>query len=186
MPRESRWCSKSLAITRFATLRTAPLALLAFLAALFAAQAEAQEARENASGLPVPRFVSLKTAPVNLRGGPGQDHEVRWVYVRKGLPLEIIAEYDVWRRVRDASGATGWIHKQMLDGQRMALIVGEGNAALREAPRADAGIVAYGAPGLVAQLDECGEAWCRIEAKGYAGWVERTRIFGILAGETIR
>lgn len=164
--------------------RKAPLVLIVLLSA--AAASFAQEARESASGLPVPRFVSLKTAPVNMRSGPGQDHEVRWVYVRKGLPLEVIAEYDVWRRVRDAFGATGWIHQQMLDGRRMAMIVGEGNAALREAPRSDAGIVAYGAPGLVGRIEECGEAFCRIEAKGYAGWIERSRIFGVLADETIR
>ena len=153
---------------------------------LFRSVQSADTAHPSVSGLPVPRFVSLKTSPVNMRGGPGEDHEVRWVYVRKGLPLEIIAEYDVWRRVRDADGTTGWIHKQMLDGRRTALVIGTENASLREKPNENAGIVAYGAPGLVAQLDECGEKWCRIEAKGYAGWVKREILWGILPGETIR
>jgi SH3-like domain-containing protein len=77
------------------------------------------------AGLALPRFVSLRSDEVNLRTGPGTNYPVEWVYVRRGLPVEIIAEFDNWRKVRDIEGTVGWIHKSLLSGKRMAVILGE-------------------------------------------------------------
>jgi SH3-like domain-containing protein len=141
--------------------------------------------RPGASGLPVPRWVSLKASKVNLRDGPSLDHPVRWVYVREGLPVEIIAEYEVWRRIRDADGTMGWVHKAMLDGRRTVLVRGGDNAALREEPAEAAGIVAYAAPGVIAKLEACAGDWCEVKADNYEGWVRRDRLWGVYPTETV-
>jgi SH3-like domain-containing protein len=74
------------------------------------------------SGLPLPRFVSLRANRVNLRVGPGTNYAVEWMYLKSGLPMEIIQEYDNWRRVRDADGAEGWINQSLLSGNRTAVV----------------------------------------------------------------
>ncbi len=76
----------------------------------------------SASGLPVPRYVSLKSDHVNLRAGPTKDHDVSWVYTRSGLPVEITAEFENWRRVRDSEGAEGWVYHSLLSGKRTAVV----------------------------------------------------------------
>src|SRR5262249_7190806 len=72
--------------------------------------------------LPIPRFVSLKSDKVNVRSGPTKDHEVTWVYTRTGLPVEITAEYENWRRIRDWEGAEGWVYHSLLSGRRTGLV----------------------------------------------------------------
>ena len=161
------------------------LALMAGLA-LTSPRAVAQElAVGQVSGLPVPRYVSLKSGEVYLREGPSAGHKVEWVYVRRGLPVEVIAEYDVWRRIRDADGITGWVHKGMLDGRRSVLVTGEGNVALREGPSADAAIIAYAEPGVVARLKTCGSAFCEVETKAIDAYVARDHVWGVYADETV-
>ena len=82
------------------------------------------------SGLPVPRFVSLKPDKVNVRGGPTRDHDVTWTYTRAGLPVEITAESDNWRRIRDWEGAEGWVYHSMLSGRRTAVVTAKGKDEL--------------------------------------------------------
>ena len=85
--------------------------------------AAASAASGSASGLPVPRFVSLKADRVNVRSGPNKDQEVRWVYTRAGMPVEITAEFENWRRIRDWEGAEGWVYHSLLSGKRTAVVV---------------------------------------------------------------
>ena len=74
------------------------------------------------SGLQVPRFVSLKAGRVNVRVGPGEDYKIAWVFTRTGLPIEVIQEYDTWRRIRDSDGAVGWVFNSLLSGKRTAVV----------------------------------------------------------------
>ncbi len=143
---------------------------------------ERPETRIGASGLPVPRFVSLKSGEVYLREGPSPEHRVEWVYVRRGLPVEVIAEYDVWRRIRDADGVVGWVHKQMLDGRRSVLMTGTQNVELREGP--EGAVIAYAEPGVIAKLKACGGSWCEVEAQSIDAYVPRDRIWGVYENDT--
>ena len=70
-----------------------------------------------------PRYVSLKTDRVNLREGPSKDHRTAWVFQRAGLPVEIVAEYETWRRIRDSEGTEGWVLHSLLSGRRTALVM---------------------------------------------------------------
>src|ERR1700704_6452203 len=90
--------------------------------ALSGGVAIAADGAGTTSGLPVPRFVSLKSDKVNVRAGPTKDHDVAWVYNRAALPVEVTAEFENWRRIRDWEGAEGWVYHSLLSGKRTALV----------------------------------------------------------------
>jgi SH3-like domain-containing protein len=154
-----------------------------FIAVLCLAAAPAwADDEQDAAGLPVPRYVSLKSGEVNMRIGPGTRYSINWVYKREGLPVEIIQEFDQWREIRDSDGTTGWVHKQMLQGKRMAVIK-KGTAVLRRAADAQSGPMLRLEPGVVGRLLECEKDWCRLQVSGHKGWIEKTHIWGVYPKE---
>lgn len=132
--------------------------------------------------LPLPRFASLRSNKVNIHVGPGSDFPVEWMFQRQGLPIEIIAEFDTWRQIRDMEGTTGWVHKSLLVGKRNAIVVNE-KKPLKKSAKAEASIVAYLEPGVVTKIKQCKDDWCRLEVKGHDGWIERQHIWGIYPHE---
>jgi SH3-like domain-containing protein len=157
-------------------------ASLAVCVAVFASPVAAQSPREN---LPVPRFVSLRSEEVNLRTGPGVRYPVEWVFVRRQMPVEILQEFETWRRIRDRDGTEGWVHQSMLTGRRSAVVEGE-MRNLRRRPETDAPIVARVEPGVIAAILECRDSWCRLETAGFRGWVQRGEIWGVYPNEAIK
>jgi len=138
------------------------------------------------SGLKLPRFVSLRAVEVNMRTGPGTRYPIDWVYRRRNLPVEIIDEFDTWRRIRDAEGTVGWVHQSMLQGKRFVLVTEANGILLRRDPQEDARSVARLEAGVIGQLETCGELWCVVEADGFKGWLERTQVYGIYREEEVR
>jgi SH3-like domain-containing protein len=140
--------------------------------------------RGAVTNLPLPRFVTLKTNEGNARRGPGLTHRIDWVFTRAGMPLQVTAEFDNWRRVEDQEGAGGWIHYSLLSGTRSALVT-EGLAAFRDDPD-DAARVAFQAEaGVVGRVLECGADWCRMNVDGTRAWVRKTAIWGVGADEIV-
>ena len=140
------------------------------------------------SGLPVPRFVSLKPGKVNVRAGPTKDNDVTWVYTHAGLPVEVTAEFENWRRVRDWEGAEGWVYHSLLSGRRTAIVIPQASA--KDAPlplHADADghsrVVARLQPGVLGTVKRCTGAWCRVSGDGYDGWIEQDRLWGVYPNE---
>ena len=113
------------------------------------------------------------------------DHDILWTYVKPGKPLEVIAEYHSWRRIRDIDGSTGWVKSAMLDGRRNVVVKGTINAPLVRAPKAESDTLAFAEPGLIAKLVSCAGAWCEISTRGYDGFVERDRLWGVYPHETV-
>jgi SH3-like domain-containing protein len=150
------------------------------LAALLIAAASAAQAAE--SSLPVPRFVSLRSDDVNLRTGPGVRYPVDWVFQRKTLPVEVLAEVDTWRKIRTPDGTEGWVHQSMLTGRRTAVVVGDVRT-LRARNDPNAAVVARLEPGVIGSLLECRDAWCRLEVAGQKGWMPRDELWGVLPTE---
>lgn len=148
-----------------------------------------QSTRADPTGqLPVPRFVSLRTNPVNLRIGPGVRYQIDWVYVRKGLPVEVIAEFETWRRIRDPDGAEGWVHQSMLSGRRAAVVTATaGPIPLHKSDGEPAAVAAMVEPGVVVALQRCpsGGTACRVEVAGHQGWLPRTALWGLYPTEAI-
>jgi SH3-like domain-containing protein len=134
---------------------------------------------------PVPRFVSLRADVVNLRTGPGDRYPVEWVYHRKGLPVEIIAQYDQWRRIRDWQGTEGWVHQRLVTGTRTVMVKGSQRILHVDADGASPPLAKLD-PGVIAQLIECRGPWCRIETQDIKGWLTRDEIWGVYPDETVR
>ncbi len=130
------------------------------------------------TGLPMPRFVSLKASKANVRRGPGMTHRVDWVFVRQGMPLEVIAEYGHWRRVRDPEGASGWLHYSMIRGNRTALVTAE-TTDLRLEPSPGAAVSARAERGVVFEIEACQRDWCEVEKDGVDGWAAKADLWGV-------
>jgi SH3-like domain-containing protein len=144
--------------------------------------------RRGDSGLPLPRFVTLKADRVNVRRGPSGDHQVSWVFTRKGLPVEIVAEFEHWRRIRDSDGAEGWVYHSLLSGRRGVLVApwsGAKPVPLLEGEAAGASPVALLDAGVMADVDWCTGAWCRISVEGHDGWIEQAKLWGVYPGEQV-
>lgn len=141
----------------------------------------------SSTGLPLPRFVTLRSGEVNLRAGPGVRYPVEWVYRKRHLPVEIIAEYDTWRKIRDWQGTQGWVHQGMLSSRRSVIVTGDVRS-LRNEPDTTAKPTARAEEGVVAQLLECPAdmTWCRIEAGGYEGWLRKVEFWGVYSREILK
>lgn len=147
------------------------------------------------SGLPVPRYVSLKTDRVNLRQGPSKDHRTAWVFQRAGLPVEITAEHETWRRIRDAEGTEGWVLHSLLSGRRTALVMPwakEGSPALPLTVKAEptAAVVAQLQPNVIASVKSCTGGWCKVVivragARDLAGFMKQDRLWGVYPNEKV-
>ena len=155
--------------------------------ALDKVNAEAPETRTviKGSGLPVPRFVSLKSDVVNMRVGPGHEYPLQWVYVRKNLPLKVISEFDVWRKVVDHEGVTGWVHGQLVSLKRYGVITSS-NAKLRAEPGTEAAVTAVAESGVLMEVQYCEGNWCRLGSDIAKGWLERDRFWGVLPEEELK
>ena len=172
-----------------ARLRTTlRLVLLAF--GLSACAAAAQDMQIGpVTKLPLPRFATLKSDRVNVREGPSKDHRTRWVYRRPGLPVEIIAEFETWRRIRDHEGGEGWVLHSLLSGKRTAMVAGQKDAAwlpLRAQPLENAPLVAKLEPGVIGRIRSCDARWCRIEGDNFDGWIAQATLWGVYPPEKLR
>lgn len=141
----------------------------------------------ESTALPLPRYVSLRSNAVNLHVGPGKNYPIEWRYVLQSLPVEIIAEFDTWRQIRDWQGTEGWVHKSLLSGRRTVWILHKVRP-LRKSPDEKSQVIAHLQPGVVAKALECQGNWCKIEAKFknsiYKGWIKRRCVWGIYPNET--
>jgi len=164
--------------------RSLRAALAAMLLAAFGVPALAGSAAENDARTKVPRFVSLRSDQVNLRVGPGQTYPIEWLLTRKDMPVEIVREFQNWRMVRVWQDASGWILDRMVTAERHVIVDG-GVRVMRRRPDAQSELVARAEPGVVAKLLECRGDWCRIQAGGYQGWLQRGDVWGILPDETV-
>jgi SH3-like domain-containing protein len=158
---------------------TAALAALSSALAL-AGAAVADDARDHPtpSGLPVPRYVSLKFDNVNARSGPSDDHRLLFVFHAKGLPVQVIAETEDWRRICDPDGQVSWVHRRTTDGRRMAMRTKPGPAPILAAPHAAAAPVAFLAPRALAAIDRCDKLWCEIKVGSVSGWTQASELWG--------
>ena len=136
------------------------------------------KARATPSGLPVPRYVVLKFDPVNARAGPGDDHRLLWVFHARGLPVQVVAETDEWRRICDPDGGLSWVHRRTTDGRRTVMRVQSGPATIRTKPRANAPVAAYLASRALADLDRCDKDWCRVRVGRVSGWAQASDLWG--------
>ena len=164
--------------------------LLAALVAVWtpAAFAAGEPPAGAVSGLPIPRFVSLKSDRVNVRSGPNKDQEVRWVYTRAGMPVEITAEFENWRRIRDWEGAEGWVYHSLLSGKRSAVVVPtlkDELIPLYESTEPSAPSWPACSPACSTQIKACNGKWCQVSGKSFSGWIVQERLWGAYPNEKV-
>jgi len=166
------------------------LPLFVALAVLFACPASAVVAQQTgtATGLPIPRYVSLKTDRVNLREGPSKDHATTWVFQRAGLPVEITAEFETWRKVRDSEGSEGWVLHSLLSGRRTALVApwkkGENFKIFAKASETS-DLAATLQSGVIGNIRSCDATWCLIDGDGFKGYIKQANLWGVYPGEKV-
>ena len=166
-------------------LRAVFVALLTYTSAVAPLHAASDA---TSSGLPVPRFVSIKADRVNVRGGPDKDHDVSFIFTRVGWPVEITAEFENWRRIRDSDGTEGWVYHSLLSGKRTVAVemkVKTDLAMLRSEPDANSPITAKLEAGVMGTVKSCNGSWCRIAGKNFDGWVEQDDLWGVYPNEKI-
>jgi len=151
-------------------------------------QALASRAIGPSSGRPLPRFVSLKSDKVNVRRGPSSEHQVAWVYSRRNLPVEVTAEFEHWRRIRDSDGEEGWVYHSLLSSRRSVIVSPwkKGTVMMLSQPDRSSRPVAQVESGVLGFVDQCTGEWCRIETNGYSGWLRQDILWGVYPGEKLR
>lgn len=135
------------------------------------------------TGMPLPRYVSLRSDTVYVRAGPGMRFPVKWVYQRRSYPLQVVQEFDTWRKIKDADGDEGWVHQSLLSGNRHVLVTGTEPVTIFKKPESDARPVAQVEPGVVAKLNECEDNWCDVSVSGYDGWLLKASLWGVYERE---
>ncbi|KKB77906.1 hypothetical protein VW35_14500 [Devosia soli] len=147
---------------------------------------------ESVSGLKLPRFVTTRSNPINVRVGPGTKYDIAWNYTVAGVPVEIIQEFDTWRKIRDMDGTEGWVHQSLLVGTRAGYVtplVANGEVAMQADRTDDSAVRARLAPGVRVNISECDGTWCAVSAgqpgerANYSGFVRQEEIWGVYPDE---
>jgi len=148
-------------------------------------------AEKNEDGLPLPRFASTRSAPINVRVGPGTKYDIAWIYNRPDMPVEITAEFDIWRKIRDFDGTEGWVQQNLLSGSRTGLVQPwkkDADVSLLASAADTAAVRAYLGSGYRVDIRRCDGNWCQVDApaKGttYSGYVRQSDLWGVYQGET--
>ena len=164
--------------------------VLAIAAALFAGRRHLARADPvgSVTKLPLPRFASLKTDRVNLREGPSKDHATKWVYQRAGLPVEITAEFEIWRRVRNSEGVEGWVLHSLLSGggprsSRRTRRARTRRSSPARPRRRD--LAATLQSGVIVNVRNCDGSWCLVDGDGFKGYIEQVKLWGVYPNEKI-
>lgn len=160
-------------------------ALIAATAAFALHGAVPAVAADADAGLKVPRFVSLHSDKVNMRTGPGRQYPIQWVLTRRDMPVEITAQFEQWRRIREWDGTEGWVQQHMVAGKRFVVVNPGGERPLYREPDPASGVLARAEPGVIARLAECRGAWCRVETADLAGWMRRADLWGVYPDEAV-
>lgn len=171
-------------------LPTRAFLLCAILGAAWALAAPGAAATPKGpvTGLPMPRYVSLKADRVNLRQGPSKEHKTAWVFQRAGVPVEIVAEYDNWRRIRDAEGSEGWVLHSLLSGRRTAIVAPWRRGEIHDltvSPEPASSIRARLESGIIVSVSRCDKQVCQVSGRGFEGFIDQKLLWGVYPNEKI-
>ena len=154
----------------------------------FIGTVNAAEENESETGLALPSMVSLRSSLINVRSGPGSRYPIEWVYKQKGAPVEIIAEFELWRKIRDWEGSETWVHKAMLSGRRFVKVTNPGENNIYAKPESDSSVIAKAEAGVVGAIEKCPtqDGMCLIKFDTIKGWMPRKDLYGIYKNEVIK
>ncbi|MBN9543266.1 MAG: hypothetical protein J0G32_05690 [Alphaproteobacteria bacterium] len=133
--------------------------------------------------LPLPRFASIKSHEVNVRTGPSVRYPIKWIFTARNEPVEILAEFEQWRKIKDFVGDEGWIHESMLSGKRFGIIAAKEKQILYKNQADTTHPLVVVEPGVKARIQECSLDWCRVIVKDYKGWIRKEKLYGVYKNE---
>jgi SH3-like domain-containing protein len=171
--------------------KTFTIILFSALLMVYPVHAYAQQVKQSASvpdgfrstSYPIPRFVTIGSGEVYARSGPGKLYPIKWIFKKKGLPVEIILEYETWRKVRDREGQVSWVYGSLLSGKRAGVVRGDEIVMIYKSPKKDGRIMAAAEPRALVDISECNGTWCKIKSAGYGGWMEQSALWGVYEDE---
>lgn len=143
----------------------------------------AQDNPFKSTPYPMPRFVSLASSHINVRAGPGKKYPITWVYTQKNRPVEIILEYDAWRKIRDRDGEEGWVHSALLSGRRFGLTVVDPHTVLYKKPQDTARKLLKFNPLVLVSVKSCDGTWCKASSGDIQGYIKEKSLWGVYVGE---
>ena len=164
------------------------LTVMTSVVLVLCASAAAAEEEKSESGLALPRMVSIRSSLINGRSGPGVRYPIEWVYKQKGAPVEIVSEFELWRKIRDWEGAETWVHKAMLSGRRFVKVINPGENNIYAKPDLNAKVIAKVEDGVVGEIEKCPSPteMCLLKFDNIRGWMPRSALFGIYKDEVIK
>jgi SH3-like domain-containing protein len=160
------------------------VAALGLAAGLAAVSASAAPGKGPVTGFDMPRYVSLKTDRANVRRGPALEHRVDWEFLRRDMPLRVVAEHGSWRRVQDMDDVSGWVHSALLSGRRTVIVTKGPESVLHKDADPTSPPVARIEQGVILTLQACRPTWCLLETDNHEGWMPKADLWGVDANET--
>lgn len=133
------------------------------------------------------RFVAMRANKVNARSGPNMRYPIEWIYQQQNYPVEIIAEYEQWRKIRDHEGTVTWVMKNLLTNTRYALVTELGESNIYDKDSLNSNVIARAEEGVIGKIKRCTPTFCFLEFENnIAGWMHRSNIFGVKKDEEIK
>jgi SH3-like domain-containing protein len=163
-----------------------PLLVLVFFVLLYVlaiVPVFANEDDDGKSSDAIPRFATLASPEVNIRTGPGTRYPIEWVLRRKGMPVEIVQQFEHWREIRTEDDTKGWVHKVMLNGYRSLMVTGTQPQIIFTRPDLQARVLAQVEPDVIGRIKRCQKNWCQVRIQGYEGWMPKSTFWGAYGGE---
>lgn len=158
------------------------LSCLFLVSPVWAGDEDTADEKDAQVSISLPRFGVLRFNEVNVRTGPGTRYPIDWVYRQVGMPVEVVAKFEYWYRIKDYEGTLGWVHKSKLRWHRRGMVMGNKQDVRRE-PDAQAAITAHLMPRVAFDVESCDTRWCRIKGKDFEGYLRQNAFFGVYAQE---
>lgn len=150
------------------------------------------------SGLPLPRYASVRVLDANMRNGPSKQYPILWNYQAKGMPVLIIEEHEHWRKVRTIGGEEGWFHISLLSSVRTVIFkraenydvpllqkMKKNESILLRRARPDSFPIARIADNTIGILIKCDLQWCKVRVNNALGWTRKINLWGVMEEEQI-
>jgi len=124
-------------------------------------------------------FASLRSNETNVRAGPGQNYPIKFIYKLKGIPVQVISEYDNWNEIKDYEGQSGWVMQSLITKKRTLMIrTTKGFVNLQKKNNEKSRIIFRLENNVIGDYLKCIERWCALEVSGKKGWVRDEEVFG--------
>ena len=138
------------------------------------------------TGLEIPRYVSLKSDDANIRVGPSKNYPIEIKYVKRNYPLEVLEEYEEWRKVEDFDNNIGWIHKSLISGIRTGIVLSNDNKTIKLLNTLKGNVIGEIGSGNIVFLEKCKIDWCLVSSGNFKGWMDKKYIWGVKEKEIIK